>query len=218
MFSKHELERFPEDGEVLALLALAGERRRQLAQRLDPARAARESDRRGRGGSPASRTPRAPSTSSSSESPTITASAASTSSSSSAAAKISGLGFTLPWLPDEIHASTSIPKCRTNASRSRLVFETRPSFRPCASAPRARARRRRRARSAARAPSGSTISRATIADLGPLAAHAPDDVLREAHPDLLVVVELGMPLEIVDRGGPRVRVQVGVEPQAVRLA
>ena len=43
----------------------------------------------------------APSTSSSTESPTMTASRAATPSSSSAAAKMSGLGFTLPWLPEE---------------------------------------------------------------------------------------------------------------------
>jgi hypothetical protein len=51
---------------------------------------------------------------------------------SSAASKISGLGFTFPYEPDEIHASTSIPKWRTNASRSRLVLETSPSLIPAA--------------------------------------------------------------------------------------
>ena len=51
-----------------------------------------------------------------------------------------------------------------------------------------------------------------------VAAHAADDVLGEAHPDLLVVVELGMPLEIVDRSRPCVPVQLRVELQAVRLA
>ena len=53
--------------------------------------------------------------------------------------------------------------------------------------------------------------------LGALAAHAPDDVLGEAHPDLLVVIELGMPLEVRDRGDPGIRVQLQVELQAVCL-
>ncbi len=75
---------------------------------------------------------RAPSTSSAGWSPTIAASSGRTSRSSSTARKIVGLGFTLPWLPEEIHASTSSPWWRENCSRSRLAFDTSPMTSPWA--------------------------------------------------------------------------------------
>ena len=59
-----------------------------------------------------------------------------------------------------------------------------------------------------------TISIAT-AETASLAAHPADDVLREADPDLLVVLELGMVLEVLDRGRPCRLVAVGVERQPV---
>lgn len=73
----------------------------------------------------------APSMSSAIESPTITAVSGSTPISSSAARKMVGLGFTFPCAPEEIQASTSRPKWRMNASRSRLVFDTSAIFTPC---------------------------------------------------------------------------------------
>jgi hypothetical protein len=48
----------------------------------------------------------------------------------------------------------------------------------------------------------------------PLAAHAADDVLREADPDLFVVVELGMVLKIEKRGRAGVRIAGGIELQS----
>ena len=110
---------------------------------------------------------------------------------SSAARKIEGLGFTFPCAPEEIQASTSRSKWRTKASRSRLVFETSPILRPC----RAELGERRQRvvvelEVLVLAPSPRVISRAISRTFGPVAAHAADDVLREAHPDLLVVVEL----------------------------
>jgi hypothetical protein len=54
-----------------------------------------------------------------------------------------------------------------------------------------------------------------------VAAHPADDPLGEEHPDLLVVVELRMPLDHLDRVSARVRVARGVEvepePPAERL-
>ncbi len=54
-----------------------------------------------------------------------------------------------------------------------------------------------------------------LAHAGALAAHAADDVRREANPDLLVVLELGMVLQVLDRRRPRRRIPLGVERQAV---
>src|SRR5581483_9050699 len=50
------------------------------------------------------------------------------------------------------------------------------------------------------------------------AAHSTDDALGEADPDLLVVVELRMPLEIRDRRTPRLVVALRVEHETVTLA
>ena len=50
------------------------------------------------------------------------------------------------------------------------------------------------------------------------AAHALDDALCEAHPDLLVVVELGMAMEVGERRPARVVVPGRVELEAVPLA
>ena len=49
----------------------------------------------------------------------------------------------------------------------------------------------------------------------PGAAHPLDDVEREPHPDLLVVLELGVVLEVGDSGEPRRLVQGGIEREAV---
>jgi hypothetical protein len=51
-----------------------------------------------------------------------------------------------------------------------------------------------------------------------IASHPEDDLLRERDPDLLVVNELVVVLEGLDRPGARCRVEVGVEPQTVALA
>jgi hypothetical protein len=51
-----------------------------------------------------------------------------------------------------------------------------------------------------------------------VAAHPADDVLGEADPDLLVVVELGVVLEVLERGGARLRVPSRVERKAKALA
>ena len=59
------------------------------------------------------------------------------------------------------------------------------------------------------------IASATSRTRRPLTAHAAHDVLREADPDLLVVLELGMVLEVLDRRRPRRLVAVGDEGQPV---
>ena len=143
---------------------------------------------------------RAPSTSSRSESPTMTAARGSTSSRSRTTRKMDGSGFTLPCTPEEIQASTSSEKCATNASRSRLVFETSPSAGRACAARRGRAACPRRARSWPSGAQPSVIARATSRRAGPrrpCRARCP----REPHPDLLVVVELGVVLQVLDRRG-----------------
>ena len=62
------------------------------------------------------------------------------------------------------------------------------------------------------------IARATSSARGPLAAHAAHDVGREPHPDLLVVLELRVVLEILDRRRSGLLVELGVERQAVARA
>ena len=47
------------------------------------------------------------------------------------------------------------------------------------------------------------------------AAHAHDDALGEEHPQLLVVVELGVPFERIERGPPGLVVQRGVEREPI---
>src|SRR5437764_396659 len=49
------------------------------------------------------------------------------------------------------------------------------------------------------------------------ATHPFDDPLREEHPDLVVVVELGMPLDFGERRAACVVVAVGVERQPMPL-
>ena len=96
------------------------------------------------------------------------------------------------------------------------MFETSPILSPCS-------------RSAASTGSVSSYSSkfsacsqrarhlhgAFVGALG-VAAHPADDPLREQHPDLLVVVELRMPLDSLDRGRPSVRVpaRIELEPEA----
>ena len=62
------------------------------------------------------------------------------------------------------------------------------------------------------------ISTAHACDAGAIAAHAEHDALREREPDLVVVLELGMPLQVDERGVPRVLVPRGVEREPVPLA
>ena len=50
-----------------------------------------------------------------------------------------------------------------------------------------------------------------------IAAHPEDDLLRERDPDLLVVHELVVALERLDRSQPRVRVEAGLEREPVPL-
>src|SRR5688500_12838205 len=57
-----------------------------------------------------------------------------------------------------------------------------------------------------------------LADPRPLAAHAAHDVLREANPDLLVVLELGMVAQVLDGGDARLGIARGIEGQPVALA
>src|SRR5262249_42427943 len=51
-----------------------------------------------------------------------------------------------------------------------------------------------------------------------VAAHASDDLLREEHPDLLVVVELRVPFQRPDCAGARLAVALGVELEIEALA
>ena len=59
-------------------------------------------------------------------------------------------------------------------------------------------------------PTARHLDRALVGAVG-VAAHAANDPLSEEHPDLLVVVELRVPLDRLDRGGARLRVSRGVE-------
>ena len=58
----------------------------------------------------------------------------------------------------------------------------------------------------------------TFAGAARVAAHPEDDSLRERDPDLVVVLELGVALEIVDRGAARIFVARGVEDDSEALA
>ena len=97
------------------------------------------------------------------------------------------------------------------------MFETRPILRPCF-------------RSSARAGQRVLVQLEVLrvlpalgdllgdrSDLVALPSHAPHDVLGEAHPDLLVMVELRMVLEIQDGSFSRLAVLGGIERQPVAL-
>src|SRR5205823_14903335 len=66
-------------------------------------------------------------------------------------------------------------------------------------------------------PGPGHLDRAFVGALGS-AAHAPDDLLSEQHPDLLVVVELRMPLERRDGMRASLAVALGVELEPEALA
>ena len=63
-------------------------------------------------------------------------------------------------------------------------------------------------------PRGDHLGRARAGAVG-LAAHAPDDLLGEAEPELLVVLQLRVALQLVEGGEPRVVVATRVEREAV---
>ena len=65
-------------------------------------------------------------------------------------------------------------------------------------------------------PGARHLGRARVRVADP--AHPLDDPLREEDPDLLVVLELGMPLERREGGAPRLVVAGRVELEAVALA
>ena len=60
-------------------------------------------------------------------------------------------------------------------------------------------------------PAARDLDRAVVGRVG-VAAHAADDALGEAEPDLVVVLELGMAAEIDERGVARSLVARGLEP------
>ena len=173
---------------------------------------------RGRSGTPASRArprPRCRPRPSRRPSPPR---AGATSSRSSAPRKIDSCGLVQPWARDAIAQSTSSRWWATKSEISRPPFETRPSFSPWrAQLVRARAGRRRRGRSSPSAPRPAS-SRPRGRGLRRLAAHPADDPLGEGEPELLVVAELRVTLERVDRGGAGLRVPRRVEVEPVALA
>ena len=112
------------------------------------------------------------------------------------------------------HGVGEMPWCATNSSRSRDEFESSPIFRP---------RPRSVVEHGQRVVVELEVRRVRPASLHldrgrvrvPRAAHADDDPLGEQHPDLLVVVELGMPLHLRERGGARLLVAAWVEVEPV---
>src|SRR4051795_9420725 len=66
-------------------------------------------------------------------------------------------------------------------------------------------------------PCACHLDRAFVGAIG-VAAHAADDLLSEEHPNLLVVVELRVPLERRDGVRPRIRVALGFELDPEPLA
>ena len=134
---------------------------------------------------------------------------------SSTARKIDACGFVFPWWNELMPASTSSAWWRANSRTSRAEFETRPIFSP-------------RSRSSSSAGSDVVVELEVLVPL-PAAreldvrrratparpAHAEDDPLGEGNPDLLVVVELGMPLQVEERGVARLLVARRVERQSV---
>ena len=148
-------------------------------------------------------------------SPTITASAGVTSSSSSIARKIVSCGFVFPCACEVRTASATSPWWATNSAEVRATSSR---------AARSAARARRMSPSVGAASSYSSkcaecAQRCSISTaaryVSPRPAHADDHALGEEHPDLLVVVELGMPLHLRERRRPRLLVPRGVEVEPV---
>jgi hypothetical protein len=109
------------------------------------------------------------------------------------ARKIDSCGFTFSVRRDDKAASTSERVMRTKAARSRAVFETRRELEPAAPRSSSVGSTSRRGRSCARAPTRASLGGAVVGGVR-VAAHAADDPLGEEHPDLLLVLELRMPL------------------------
>jgi len=66
-------------------------------------------------------------------------------------------------------------------------------------------------------PAARDLARAVVGRVG-VAAHPADDPLREAEPDLVVVLELGMSAKIDEGGVARRFVTAGLEPEPVAIA
>ena len=160
----------------------------------------------------------APSMSSSTVSPTIAASAGSTSSRSSTAVKIDSCGFVFPcW--NELRPASIVERVMpANSRTSRAEFETRPILSPAL--PQLLEHRDHVLVElevlvllpAARQLDGDSC------DAGCEPPMPSDDPLGERDPDLLVVVELGMALQVDERGVARGLVARRVEREPVPLA
>ena len=161
---------------------------------------------------------RAPSMSSSYESPTIAAREARRRAARGRRGRSTGAASCGRTRPSRLRRRRRSRDGRRTRSRSRCPFETSPSLSPC----------RRSSASAGRTSSYSvkcscrshaaTISAAHARRALAVAAHAADDVLREQHPQLLVVLELRVPPQVVQRRQPRLLVAAGIEAEAVPLA
>ena len=105
--------------------------------------------------------------------------------------------------PEPTAASTSSAWCETNASRSRPVFETSPILSPCSRSAASTGSVSSYSSKLRRVLPGASHLDSRLVGTLRVAAHPADDPLREQHPDLLVVIELRMPLDRLDRRGAR---------------
>ena len=146
---------------------------------------------------------RAPSMSSAYESPTITVSARPTPSAARALSKIEACGFVRPWLFEPTATSTSSRWWRGELLEVALAVRDQADPEPVPrAAPRARARVVVEVEVRVVLPAPDDLDGARARAVG-VAAHAPDDVLGERDPDLLVVDELGVRPQVLERGEPR---------------
>ena len=130
--------------------------------------------------------------------------------------KIVSCGFVLPCAREVSTASTVRPWCATNSSRSRAVFESRPSFSPAAAQRVEHGQRVVVQLEVVRVrPRTLHLDGRAVRVARP--AHPLDDPLGEEHPDLLVVVELGMTLQRRERRAPSLVVARRVELEPVAL-
>ena len=163
-------------------------------------------------------TARAPSMSSSIVSPTIARLARGRRRAARACAGRSlSCGFVFPCAREVRTASTTSPWCSTNSIEVARGVREQPELQPAARSASSVGRTSSYSSkwwACSHAPSISAAQRVGVAD----PAHALDDPLREEDPDLLVVVELGVPLQRRERGAARFVVARGIELEAVPLA
>ena len=154
---------------------------------------------------------RAPSMSSAYESPTITASGGATSSAASAASKIDACGFVRPWLSRADGDVDVEVVVAGELDEVALTVRDQPELEPAA----AQVGEHRQGvvvevEVVVHLPAAHHVDRACPRGAG-VPAHAAHDVLGEGDPDLLVVHELGVRLQDLERREARVLVAGGIE-------